>query len=100
MSRDANQIAQEHARANRNAETTTSRGMAATTATASKPKQGTFIVWRDGDFCEAPSMLIEAVSVRLDQQGVIILTSEKGTTHLLYPQPGWYCEFEPNREGE
>lgn len=103
MSRDANQIAQEHSRRTRTLGEPLGGGPATNTASPfqpPKPTRGTLTVWRD-DYPESQSsMEFSGVTVRLDQPGVVILGSVEGSTYLLYPEPGWYCEFIPNDAGE
>lgn len=103
MSRDANQIAQE---ASRREGTSSFRESlqpprpVGLRNDAPKPKRGTFTVWKDGTTNFPPSTTFHDVTVRLDTPGAVILGSEEGSTYLLYPEPGWYCEFIPNDEGE
>lgn len=101
MTRDANQIAQEHSRRGFSSGETGSRFPVGPfdPKPETKPTRGTFRVWKDGDLVNEESDKFDDVTVELGVPGTVRLGMPHGTM-LLYPQPGWYCEFTPNDEGE
>jgi hypothetical protein len=99
VSRDANQIAQEHERRQRYAgdQRVDHRAIEGTPAASNF---GTLTIWRDGNPAERESEKMSDVAVQIHPSGWLIVVADDGSKTLLYPEPGWYVDFLPNHAGE
>jgi hypothetical protein len=98
--RDPNEIAREFERKERAYEEAESVVPVRVTPTS---PPGTLTIWSSlWDLSDGKTWQTQSLRTRIQvkESGVIIAYDERGDAEIFYPQPGWYVNFVPDREGE
>lgn len=93
MTRDANQIARDAERQEQRQHLEIAAG----------PRRGHLQVWNTvGEMTRGVLAIFEAsnVTTQVLTSGWLLVQYETGENEMLFPEPGWYVSFEPNRARE